>query len=216
MENKSLIKVMIADDHQIFMVGLATLFKESNSIDLVYKASNGKEILEALKKGPVDIILMDIAMPEMDGIETTKYISAHYPNVKVVALSMHNQVAQIVKMLQAGAKGYLLKHADKEEILKAIKTVYNNDIYYSPEVAVNLVNKIFKEGVQSISTPQNLTDREIEIIKLVVAGELNKQIAAKLYVSEATIKTHRQRILHKLGLQNTAELLHYAHEKNIV
>jgi len=209
------IKVLIADDHQLFIDGIDSLLKEADGIEVVAKALNGDEVLEKLSSIEVDVALMDISMPGKDGIETTEFITQTYPNVKVIALSMHNQVPFIVKMLKAGAKGYMLKHINKADLIDSIELVHGGGIYYSPEVAVHLVTKLFKEGVSGVFPTDELSPREIEIVKLIVKGEANKNIADQLFISEATVKTHRQRILHKLNLKNTSELIKYAYQKNI-
>ena len=155
-------------------------------------------------------------MAGMDGAETTEQISKRFPGVKVIALSMHNQVTYIVKMLKFGAMGYLLKNIGKAGLIKAIETVYDDGIFYSPEVAVHLVNKLFKDGIAQVFPVNELTDREIEIVKLIVKGEPNKIIADRLSITEATVKTHRQRILNKLQVKNTPELINYAHRHNLI
>ena len=210
------IKVLIADDHQLFIDGVDSLLKEVDNIEVVAKALNGDEVIDKLAKNEVDVALMDISMPGMDGIETTELIAQRFPLVRVIALSMHNQVPYIVKMLKGGAKGYLLKHISKADLVQAIETVHKGGIYYSPEVAVHLVNKLFKEGMTGVFPSDELSEREKEIVRLIVQGEPNKLIADKLFITEATVKTHRQRILHKLQLKNTSELIHYAHKNNIL
>lgn len=210
------IKVLIADDHQLFIDGISSLLQEAEHISVVATALTGYDVIKQLSSTKVDIVLMDISMPGMDGMETTEIISKEFPDTKVIALSMHNQVSYIVKMLKCGAKGYLLKHISKAELIDGIEAVYGGGIYYSPEVAVHLVNKLFKEGMTSVFTHDELTPREIDIVKLLVKGEPNKIIADKLFITEATVKTHRQRILQKLQLKNTAELINYAHKNNIL
>ena len=209
------IRVLIADDHQLFIDGIASLLKEADGIEVVATALNGEEVLEKLSSVEVDVALMDISMPGKDGIETTAFITETYPAVKVVALSAHNQVPFIVRMLKAGAKGYMLKHISKADLVDSIELVHGGGIYYSPEVAVHLVTKLFKEGVSGVFPVDELSPREVEIVKLIVKGEANKTIADQLFISEATVKTHRQRILHKLNLKNTSELIKYAYQKNI-
>ena len=135
------IKIMIADDHQLFIDGLKSMLAEVPNIEVVADANSGEAVLLQLESGTVaDIVLMDISMAGMDGAETTEQISKRFPGVKVIALSMHNQVTYIVKMLKFGAMGYLLKNIGKAGLIKAIETVYDDGIFYSPEVAVHLVN----------------------------------------------------------------------------
>ena len=183
----SVIKVLIADDHQLFIDGVDSLLKDTEGIEVVAMAFNGDEVIKKLSSVEVDVALMDISMPGKDGIETTEYITREFPNVKVIALSMHNQVPFIVKMLKAGAKGYLLKHINKTDLVDAIEVVNGGGIYYSPEIAVHLVNKLFKDGLDAFSQ-QELSDREIEIVKLIAKGEANKNIADRLFITEATVK----------------------------
>ena len=210
------IKVLIADDHQLFIDGIDSLLNEVDNIEVVAKALTGAMVMEKLESTEVDVVLMDISMPGMDGIEATELISENFPLVKVIALSMHNQVSFVVKMLKGGAKGYLLKHINKADLVKAIETVNGGGIFYSPEVAVHLVNKLFKEGMEGVFPSDELTEREKEIVRLIVKGEPNKIIGDKLFITEATVKTHRQRILRKLELKNTSGLISYAHKHNIL
>lgn len=209
------IKILIADDHRLFLDGVDALLKEADHFIVVGKATSGDEVKILLATHDVDIALIDISMPGIDGIETTEYIYHQFPGVKVLGLSMHNQVPYIVKMMKAGAKGYLLKHINKEDLICAIETVYKGGVYYSPEVAVQLVNKLFREGVNEVFPNEELSARELEIVKLIIKGDPNKIIADKLFITEATVKTHRQRILHKLQLKNTSELIKYAYDRNL-
>lgn len=209
------IKILIADDHQLFIDGMTSLIRLSDNMEVCAQASSGKQVIEALSQTMIDVALLDISMPDMDGVEVAQYIADYFPDVKVVGLSMHSQVPHIVNMLKAGAKGYLLKHIGREDLFTAIETINNGGVYYSPEVAIHLVTKLFASGVKQVMQINDLSVREIAILKLVAKGEPNKIIADQLSISEATVKTHRQRILSKLNLKNTPELIKYAYDQNI-
>ncbi len=209
------IRILIADDHQLFIDGMTSLIHLSDNMEVCAQASSGKQVLELLEQHDIDVALLDISMPDMDGIEVAEHIYSFFPNVKVIGLSMHNQVPYVVNMLKAGAKGYLLKHIGRADLFTAIETINNGGVYYSPEVAIHLVTKLFKSGVNEVMQINDLSSREKEVVKLIVKGEPNKIIANQLSISEATVKTHRQRILTKLKLKNTPELIKYAYEHNI-
>lgn len=216
MSGTEVIKVLIADDHRLFMDGVGLLLNSRENMEVVAFASNGKEALEKLAHTGVDIALLNICMPEPGGIELTRMITAKYPEVKVIALSLHDQVSYIVNVLHAGAKGYLLKQISKPDMLKAIETVYSGGVYYSPEIAVALANRMFKEGMSGLMPQGELSQRELGIIRLVAKGEANKKIADQLFISEATVKTHRQRIQTKLQVKNTAGLIRYAYDHHLI
>ena len=208
---------MIADDHRVFREGMVSILENTGEIKVVAQAQDGKEVMEKLKQVKPELILMDISMGEAGGIETTKLVKVHYPDVKVLVLSMHSESSYIVKMLEAGASGYLLKDAGSSELINAIKAVAEGHTYFSSQVSATLVDQLVKgkkpaerkEGVQ-------LTKREIEVLRLIAEEYSNSEIAEKLFISIRTVDTHRRNLLEKLGLKNTAGLVKYAIKHGIV
>ncbi len=215
------ITVLIVDDHKIIRDGIKSLLKDVENIKIVGEASNGQEAIDFFKKQPTDVVIMDIRMPEMSGIETTKYLTEHYPGVKILALTMHDEEAFISKMLQAGASGYLLKNVGKEEFITAINKIYKGENYFSLDVATKMMTKFMSSKPSDDDEPienenLQLTKREIEVIKLIAEGYTSHDIAEKLFISPRTVDTHRRNLLQKLNVKNTAELIKFAIKHNIV
>lgn len=218
----NLITVLIVDDHKIIRDGIKSLLEDTPNIKIVGEASNGLEAIEFFKKQPADVVIMDIRMPEMGGIETTKFLTENYPNVKILALTMHDEEAFISKMLNAGASGYLLKNVGKEEFITAINKIYKGENYFSLEVATKMMTKFmsskFNDEQENDAEDNDLqlTKREIEVIKLIAEGLTSQDIADKLFISPRTVDTHRRNLLQKLNVKNTAELIKFAIKHNIV
>ncbi len=208
-----IIKLFIADDHQLFIDGIKALLKGIDHIQIIGEANNGKEVLQKINEVAVDMILMDIGMPYLDGMETAKLISEKHPSIKIIALTMYDDNNRIVKMLKSGVKGYVLKNTSKDELLKAITTVAAGNIFYSSQVEMSLLKKVSNENNNPVS---RLTKREIEVIKLIVKSMTNKEIANQLFLSELTVKTHRQNAMQKLEVKNTAGLVKFAMDNNLI
>jgi len=211
------INIIIADDHKIFLEGLSELLSKEVDLNILGGSGNRLEILEILENQEVHLVIMDIDMGELSGIDLTDEIIQKYPDLKVLALSMHGEKNYIVKMLEAGAKGYILKNAGKEEMLNAIHTVANGNTYLSSQVSSKLIEHITNPEK---TKKQNLggipiTDREIEVLKLIVEEYSNSEIAEKLFISVRTVDTHRRNLLEKLGVKNTAGLVKYAIQKGL-
>lgn len=198
------------------------MLSEVPELELAGDAENGRALLDLLTLKKVDVILMDINMPVMSGVETTKKIKELYPEIKILALTMFDDTLHINEMINAGASGYLLKNAGKEELVTAIKKVYAGEKYVSNEVSVKLIERMFNKEQEKTSTvasntrKSELTKREIEIIKLIAQEMTNAEIAAKLNNSPMTIITHRKNLLRKLGVKNTAGLIKYAMQNGLV
>lgn len=222
-----MINLLLADDHQIIRDGLKALLTLSdNAVEVVAEAANGKEVMDQLTLKPVDIVLMDINMPEMDGLEVTEYITAHFPNVKVLILSMVENKHLIAKAFQAGAKGYLLKSAGQDELIHAISAVSRGETYVTTKITFTLFesqpNNAFPPSPAAAeSAPKEynqvmleggiqLSKREIEVLHLIAKGYTNAKIADQLFTSKRTVENHRQSLLIKTGCTNTAMLIHYA------
>jgi len=205
----STIKVFITDDHYMVVEGIRTLLQGEKSIEFVGHASNAASCLSFLKNQQPDVILMDISMPEKTGVELCKEVRQLYPAVFVIGLSTFNQFTFIEAMMANGASGYLLKNADKEEIITAIREVANGKIYMSDEVAATLKNEAHEDSPV-------LTRRENEILRMIANGLTNPAIADQLYLSLSTVDTHRKSLMRKLNIKNTALLIRYAMENNII
>ncbi len=196
-------KIILADDHQMIREGLSALLKGEEDIQIVKTASNGKEVLDYLGKEDADLVLMDINMPELDGLQTTKEIQNLHPKVKVLIMSMHNKEGYIKNAIEVGAKGYILKNTGKNELLMAIDHVMNGKTYFSQEVTEILVSNIrvgHPEGIM-------LTKREKEILELLGDGHTTIEIADRIVASQHTVETYRRNLLLKFEAKNVSELI---------
>jgi DNA-binding NarL/FixJ family response regulator len=212
------IKLAIADDHKIFRNGLKATLEDCADFDLVIEASNGKQLLGMLTEVKPDVILMDIKMPEMDGIQTTSAIKQKYKDVKVLALSMFNEDKYIVDMMKAGASGYLLKNAEPEEIIEAISTVFYKDYYFNEHLSITLIKQL--AGNNNSNNPsQSLADfneREIEVLRLVCQECSNQEIADKICLSVRTVEGYRARLFEKTRSKNLVGLVIFAIKTGII
>ena len=206
------IKLLIVDDHQIIIDGLKSLLEEEAGFKLIGEANNGQEALKVLKLLDVDIVLMDIDMPVMNGIEATKQILKDFQSVKVVILSMHKEGGLIKNLIAIGAHGFLLKNSDQAELIDAIKKVASGDRYFSPDVTMSLLSKtsVDSSSFKGIDLLSQLTERETEILKLIAEGYSNKEIGEKLFISHRTVDTHRTNLMKKLDVTNIAGLIKFA------
>ncbi|MBI5075219.1 MAG: response regulator transcription factor [Nitrospirae bacterium] len=205
------IKVLLADDHKIVRDGLRTLLEKHADITVLGEAEDGREALQLARKLSPDIVVMDIAMPELNGIEATRQILAERPDIRIVALSMHSDKRFVSEMLKAGASAYLLKDCAFEELITAIRTIMKGKIYLSPGIAgVVLADYIRSDRKSEPSVFSQLSDREREVLQLMAEGRTTKQVAAHLNVSIKTVETHRTNIMTKLDIHSIAELTKYA------
>ena len=212
------IRLIIADDHEIFRDGLALMLSRQKDIILLGQASNGKELTELTEQQNPDVIITDIKMPVMDGIQASRLILKKQPDTKIIALSMFDEETLIVDMLEAGAKGYLLKNADKQEILDAIETVYEDKTYYCHHTSARLTNMIVKSNFNPYKKKESVSfnEREIEIIKLICQQNSSKEISDKLYLSSRTVEGYRTKILEKMNAKNTVGVVVYALKHNLI
>ncbi|MCV9389414.1 response regulator [Reichenbachiella ulvae] len=204
-----MIKVLIADDHEVIVEGLKALLNTSKELEILGHASNGLKVMEFLRSKKVDVILLDINMPEMDGMETTKAIRKNYPDVKILILSMYNKAEFIRNLVELGAHGYVLKNTPHAELVAAIKKVHSGQEHFSTEVQNTIEESLKANGKTG---PAYLTDRERDIIKLLAEGNTTSEIAKKLYLSTHTVDTHRKNLMAKLGQKNIASLVRFAVE----
>ena len=212
------IKIILADDHRIFRDGIKSLLSDNDFINIIGEASSGNELLDMLKTHKPDVVIVDITMPGLSGIEVSKQISLLFPEIKIMILSMHTDEDFVINSIKAGAHGYLPKDTSKEELLEAIKIIYHGGEYYGKLVSDNFLKnyiKKFKAG-QSLKENEDLTQREIEILKLAASGSSNKEIADKLFISTKTVDAHKNHIMQKLKLKNTAEMVLYAVKNKII
>jgi len=212
------IRLGIADDHKIFRNGLKATLEDNPDFDLIVEASNGKQLLAQLAANVPDVILMDIKMPEMDGIQTTAAVKQRYPNVKVLALSMFNEDKYIVDMMKAGASGYLLKNAEPEEIIEAISTVFHKDYYFNEHLSVTLIKQLAgnsQAGAAAMSLA-DFNEREIEVLRLVCQECSNQEIADKIFLSVRTVEGYRARLFEKTRSKNLVGLVIFAVKTGII
>jgi DNA-binding NarL/FixJ family response regulator len=212
------IKVLIADDHKIFRDGIKALLEKEKSITITGEAESGDEVIASVQSNKPDVILMDINMGETNGIETTRIIKQKHSGIQVLILSMHGESTYIMKVLEAGATGYILKNAGKEELLTAINSVARGDSYFSREVSNSIIEQLHKPRTASRRKTEEipLTDREIEVLKLIAQEYSNPEIAEELSISIRTVDTHRRNLLEKLQAKNTAGLVKFALRKGLI
>ncbi|MFD2513297.1 response regulator [Pontibacter locisalis] len=213
------VRVVIAEDHVVLRQWLRLLLEQDDEILIVGEAGNGLEVLEILSESPADVVLMDINMPVMNGYEATEEICASFPDTKVIGLSMHNSVPYVQKMLSCGASGYMLKTSNQDELFAAVKLVSGGSNYFCGELSKKLLEQSRRtdpNGAPLTAERKQLSKRELEVLSLIAEGYTNVEIANKLYTSKRTIETHRQNILEKTHAKNTANLIKYAIENNII
>lgn len=208
------LNTLIADDHTLFAEGVELILKEIPFIKVTGKVSNGQEALRYLNGHKTDLVMMDINMPVMNGVEALREIKKSFPLVKVIILSMHNEQQTIINVMKEGADGYLLKSADKAEFKTALELVKTGKQYFSNEITKTLMQQHTRED--KVNGSEKLSSREIEIIKEVAAGYSNNEIADRLNISVRTVETHRKNIMAKLELKNMAALIRFAIQQNYI
>lgn len=205
------IRILLADDHKIVRDGLRTLIERQSEMEVVGDAENGRKAVQLTLKLVPDVVVMDVTMADLNGIEATRQIHKEQPCVKIIALSMHSDRRFVAGMLKAGASGYLLKDCAFEELARAIHSVVSNQTYLSPAITDIVVKDYIQESSMKPTSPFSvLTAREREVLQLLAEGASTKEIAKSLYVSVKTVETHRMQIMHKLRIHSIAELTKYA------
>ena len=211
------INILLADDHDIVRDGIRMLLEDEVGFKIAAEAENGKEAIEACKEYDIDLIVMDISMPEMNGIEATKKIKESSPDIKVLALTMMDEDQHIRQMIDAGASGYILKSSDKIELVDAITRILEGKHYFSNDATQSVMMDLVKGKTEKDETdPGNVTDREKEVLELIVQQHTNQEIADKLHISTRTVDAHRRNLLQKTGAKNTAGLVTYAIKHDLV
>ena len=212
------IRVVLVDDHPLVLDGISARLKEEASLEVVGMANDGRQALELVAELKPDVVLMDISMPVMNGFEATERLRAEQPEVKVLILSMHENREYIVKLIQCGAAGYVLKDVSSVELVTAIETVYQGSTYFSSGASQSLFSQFdFQQQATDVGDQQEpLTEREKEVLKLLAEGSSNKEVARNLDISVRTVETHRQNIKNKLDIQTAAGLARYAIEHKLI
>ena len=212
------IRIVLADDHNIMRGGLRLLLERQPGFTVVGEASDGRQAVEQAESTKPDVVVLDIAMPNLSGIEAAGRISEMLPGVAIVILSMHSDESYVLRALKAGAKGYLLKDSAESDLIQAIKAASNGKAFFSPEISRILVEDYVREMGRrgADDSYQLLTPREREILQLLAEGKTNKDIATSLNLSLYTVETHRRNIQEKLNLHSLAELILYAVRKGII
>lgn len=208
-------KILIVDDHQMFIDGIKSLLRNQSVFNIVAEALDGKFALEILANQQIDIVISDINMPNMSGIELTKIIKSEYPEIKVIIVSMHSDRTTISEIMMAEAEGYILKNTGKKELFEALNRVASNSTYYSNEVLSIMMETVKKEK-KSEAAIKNLTERENEILALIVQEYSSEQIAEKLFISKRTVDTHRINILNKTNSKTIVGLIKYAIANHLI
>jgi DNA-binding NarL/FixJ family response regulator len=204
--------VLIADDHEIFRDGLKLILHARNGIELIGEADNGRSLIALARQLRPEIIITDIKMPEMDGVEATRVLTTENPKANIISLSMFDEEDLVVEMFEAGAKGYLLKNAHKNEILEAIATVKTGQPYFCTATSGRLTHKLARSLFNPYAQSEKIsfTDREMSVIRLICDELTNKEIADRLFISSRTVEGVRQRIIDKMKVKNTAGMVIYA------
>ncbi len=209
-----MIKVLMVDDHIMVREGIKRIIDDTKDIDIVAEAASGEEALKTLNNIGVDIVLLDISMPGKNGIQTLKEIKKHNPTMKVLMLSMHAEEQYAMRAIKAGASGYLTKDSASDKLVTAIRKIEQGRKHISPEVAELLVTDIYHNEEKDLHSL--LSDREFEILKCIIKGDSLKKIASNLSISDKTVSTYRSRLLKKLNLTNTADLIKYGINQNLL
>jgi DNA-binding NarL/FixJ family response regulator len=232
------IRVFVADDHNIIITGIQSMLAEATDIEIAGQAADGDEMIQLVDEAEQkpDLILMDIKMPAKNGVQTTEELLQRFPDLQIMALTMYDDEEYVTSMLQAGARGYVLKNTDKDELAEAIRTVAQGETYFGREATSAVMAKYMNNARgseasakgaalasepagarqrETTTTEVHLTSREMEILRLIASEHTNQEIADKLYISPRTVHSHRRNLMQKVGVKNTAGLVRYAMEHQI-
>jgi two-component system response regulator NreC len=210
------IRVLLAEDHTIVRQGLRSLLDDEADIEIVGEAEDGQQAIELAQRLLPDVVLMDITMPVLNGLEATRQIKKSFPQVKVLVLTVHSTEEYIFQILRAGASGYVVKQAAVSELVQAIRTVYQGDSFLSPSISRQAIEEYGRRAEAMEDKYDRLTDREREVLQLIAEGRTNREIAQLLHVTVKTVEAHRAHVMDKLNLHSTAELTKYALRKGII
>ncbi len=212
-------RILIADDHSMFADGIESILDDQDEVKVVGKCLDGSSVLPYLRENDIDLILLDVNLPGMDGIEVCKKVMSEFPNMKILAISMFNQESYVTEILKNGAKGYILKNTGREELLDAIRTVESGETFFSKDVTETIMRGLMNErksGSKSSGFLPKITRREKEVLKLIVEEHTTQEIAGKLFISLKTVESHRSSLLAKMNARNTAGLVRIAIENKLL
>ena len=209
------IRIILADDHAIVRHGLERSFQQETDIEVIGQAKDGLSTVELVRELSPDVVVMDITMPDLNGIEATRQILKVFPHVKIVALSMHSSNKYVREMFKAGASAYLLKDCPFEELVEAVRTVVGGKTYVSPSIGGMVVNAYISKSDGEGSAFSVLSEREREVVQLLAEGKTTKQVGLTLHISPKTVEVHRLRIMNKLNIDNIAQLTKYAIQEGL-
>lgn len=212
------IRILVADDHTVIRRGIVGLLNAQPDMEVIDEAGTGREAVAKTEATSPDVVLLDVAMPELNGLGATRTIKGQWPNVQVLILTMHEREDYLFQALRAGASGYVLKGADTEDLLAAVRSVARGGVYLYPQVAKGLVSDYLRrvQSGEDVASLDGLTDREREILQLIAEGRTAAQIAEDLHISPHTVQSHRDNIMTKLDLHNRAALIRYAIHRGLV
>ena len=217
------IRLLIADDHSVVREGIRLVLRSSSAFVIVAEAENGEEAVKLARKHTPDIVIMDISMPRLNGIDATSAIKAENPDIKVIILTVHEDEEYVYQILRAGASGYVLKSAGKKEIFAAIKSAMSGERFFSPGISKIIIESFIRRAKEQTHLPQSrptpngnrLTRRETEVLQYIAQGFTNRKIAETLFLSIRTVNTHRTNLMQKLDIHDTARLVRYAMENGL-
>jgi DNA-binding NarL/FixJ family response regulator len=210
------IKILLADDHRIVREGIRSLLEKDENIEVIGEAENGREAVQLARELSPDVILMDVAMPLLNGLEATLQIKRDCPEIKVLALSVHEDEEYIRQMLASGAMGYITKYSATDELLQAVMTVHRGEMVLSPAITRLVIEDYLRWADIQQDNPEKLTPREREVLQLIAEGHKNKEISDILKISIKTVKAHRNNLMQKLDLHSQGDLIRYAIQKKII
>ncbi len=208
--------ILIADDHAIVRAGLRALIKAEPGLDLVGEAAGGYEAIELVEQTHPEVVVLDLSMPDLDGISVTRSIKPNFPNLHILILTLHEDEALLKEAIKAGAEGYILKRAAESELVSAIRTILRGNLYVDPSMVKVLLGEPIKTIAEQPPPVEALTPREKEILKMIVEGYTNRQIGEQLSISIRTVEGHRANISEKLGLHSRVEFVRYAREHGLI
>jgi DNA-binding NarL/FixJ family response regulator len=212
------IRVLLAEDHTIVRKGLRSLLDSENGIRVIGEAADGREAINQVGQLRPDVVVMDIGMPGLNGLESTRQIKKHYPDVQVLILTVHTSDEYVFQILRAGASGYVVKQAAPKELISAIRAVRRGEAFLSPSISRKVVDELVKNGAATTEwdSYEKLTPREREVLQLIAEGHPTREIAEQLHISVKTAETHRAHLMEKLDMRSTAELTRYAISKGVI
>ena len=210
-----MIKVLLADDHSIVRAGLRRIVEESDDIEVIAEASDGREAILAVRKNRPDVAVIDISMPVLDGLEVITQLKSEYPDVPILVLTMHEEHQYVIRAIETGAMGYITKQSAPEQLVRAIRKVYSGSLFLSDEAAEALALRVAK-GNKTESPLDTLSTRELQVLRRLAMGNTNREIAEAYHISIKTVDTYRFRLLKKLNLRNNAELSRFAIQNQLI